>query len=280
MASGRSRKPGYAGHMAKAAGGLGDAARRVDVILVMLDARAPGVCFEPFAGLGTLSQRKSSTLIMLGRDDLADPEATAKWLEKFRNDGYAAVSVNSKDRGSVKSALRTAVALRAPSRKKIYSPRAMLLGVPNTGKSTFINTAAGSRKARVADTAGVTRGEQWVSADGIELLDMPGILDPGKVGPESTLLLGCIGAFSDADLDAGEAANLIFEKTGTERFLSAYGISPEGIEDCAGAIEALAERNGMILRGGEPDVERAALTAVRDYRKLRFGRISLEEPDD
>lgn len=276
----------FPGHMTKAFRMMQEQLAQVDCIIYVLDARAVFSCLNPkFEAL----TGKKPVLYVLNKCDLVEKEDVNKWLKYFAERGekcVAADSLNGRQRDLIVNILRDLNAAviekyRLKGAKK--SVRAMVVGVPNTGKSTFINNLCGSRKTVTGNKAGVTRGKQWVSlADGVELLDTPGSLPPAFEDEQRALHLAFIGSVKDDVLDIEELATEMmayFSKRHTEAFLARYSLDemPHGIEE---RFLAVAKARGFILSGGRVDYARTARAVVDDFRKQKFGKIMLDTRPD
>ena len=272
---------GYAGHMAKANQIANRHLAEVDIIIVMLDARAPMSSLRPFLGKRLLEQYKSKVFLLLNKQDLADPEVTEKWIRYFENDGYRAIGVNARDKKSAAGAVDFILNSRQKEgRRASYFPRAMMIGVPNIGKSSFINSVAGETKTHVGNKAGITRGKQWVVTDSLELLDMPGILQSNKLEENELVKLACLSSINDENTDSLENAYYLYRIIGPEKIGLYYETELDEDMDFETAMNEIALKRKMIMRGGVGDIERASLALINDFRTLRFGRISLEVPDE
>lgn len=276
----------FPGHMTKALRMMQDELRQVDCIIYVLDARAVFSCLNP--KFDALTGRKP-VLYVINKCDLVEKNDVDKWLKYFEERGEKCVatdSLNGRQRDAIVRLLRQLNAdviekYRNKGAKK--SVRAMVVGVPNTGKSTFINNLCGSRKTVTGNRAGVTRGKQWVSlAEGVELLDTPGSLPPAFEDEKRALHLAFIGSVKDDVLDLEElAAEMIayFTKHHTDAFLARYGLDaiPLDIEE---RFLAVAKARGFMLAGGRIDYARTARAVVDDFRKQKFGRIMLDLPEE
>lgn len=276
----------FPGHMTKALRMMQEQLAQVDCIIYVLDSRAVFSCLNPKFDALT---GKKPVLYVLNKCDLVEREDLAKWLAYFKERGeecVAADSLNGKQRENIVGILKKLNAAviekyRLKGAKK--SVRAMVVGVPNTGKSTFINNLCGSRKTVTGNKAGVTRGKQWVTlADGVELLDTPGSLPPAFDDEKRALHLAFIGSVKDDVLDLEElAAEMIayFAKHHTDAFLKRYQIEeiPHDIEE---RFLAVAKARGFMLSGGRVDYARTARAVIDDFRKQKFGKIMLDLPEE
>lgn len=278
----------FPGHMAKTRRLIGENLKLVDLVLEIADARIPFSSRNPELDRWLMNKPR---ILMLNKSDAADPEATKKWLAYYRKSGIPAFSGDCKSGNGLKQfaplARQTLAELIARRNEKGMSGRAiriMVVGVPNAGKSSFINRMAGERRTRVEDRPGVTRGKQWVTLDdGIELLDMPGVLWPKFEEPAVGQKLAFTGAIKDDVLDMEElAASLLlilardYPERLTERFKLSDFQEMEGWE----LLEAVGRKRGMLISGGEVNTERAAITVMDEYRGGKLGKITLEFPEE
>ena len=285
----------YPGHMAKTRRLIGERLRQVDAVCEILDARIPASSRNPDVAELTAGKPR---LIVLNRADQADPGATAQWGDFFRARGFAVLATDAKSgRGAGKFA--AAVRELLADKLKAYADkgqsgrvlRVMVLGIPNVGKSTFINRIAGRNVAKAEDRPGVTRAGQWVPVDKrLELLDTPGILWP-KFGDETVgLHLAFTGAVKDEILDTetlGCHFMAYLSEAAPERLREAYKL-PElpprdgGEPDIAYGFRLLqtaGRKRGFLISGGEIDTERMAKILLDEYRAGKLGRLTLELPE-
>lgn len=275
----------FPGHMAKAQRALAEDLGLVDVVIEVVDARIPGASSNP--NLERLLRGKPR-LVLLNKVDLAAPAGTANWARAWAARGVAAVPFSATGNVGVREALAGVAATYAPRRQAQVArginprpARAMVVGIPNVGKSAVINRLVGAKRAVTGDKPGVTRGRQWVRAGKeIELLDTPGILQPKIEDVKAGYLLAAVGAVRDEVFDPMEVAGYLLPDllrlapaAVGERFgLTALAPSPE--ENLA----TVARARGLLRPGGLPDVERAAALILRELRDGRLGRLTLEEP--
>jgi len=252
----------YPGHMAQAMRKLGERLRIVDVLIEVLDARLPRASSNP--ALDRLAAHKPR-VVVLGREDLADPHATREWLAWYARSGRTAVAVNGKDQASVK---RVAAALGALSAER-GATRAMVVGIPNTGKSSVINGLLRRTAAKTEDKAGVTRSLQWFRVQPkLEVMDTPGILVPKIATPDAQWQLALTGALPPERFSA-EAVVEQFAAWAREH-------RPQlGVPD----LETFARARGFSRRGGEPDLHNAAGAYLKDFNDAKLGRITFERPE-
>ena len=271
----------YPGHMTKARRMMQENIKLIDLVIELCDARIPLSSRNP--DLDDLAYGKSR-LILLNKADLADEKRTAEWAEYFKEQGFFVLPLDSRAKGGMK-AIESMVAMackekieRDRKRGIVNRPvRAMVAGIPNVGKSTFINSFAGKAVAKTGNKPGVTKGKQWIRmSKTLELLDTPGILWP-KMGDKKTgLLLALIGSMNDEILDPvdmGTSLIEILEKDYPDYPEKRYGDAENG-QDVT--LEHIAKVRGCLKKGGEPDLEKAAGLLLDDFRAGRLGRISLE----
>jgi len=252
----------YPGHMATAMRKLGERLAIVDVLVEVLDARVPRASSNP--ALDRLAARKPR-LVILGREDLADPHATREWLAWHGAHGRTAIAVNGKDQGSVKRIAAELAAFVAEH----GTTRAMVVGIPNTGKSSIINALLRRTAAKAEDKAGVTRSLQWFRvAPKLEVMDTPGILVPKIATPEAQWQLALTGALPRARFDPEEVV---------ERF-AAWSHEHRPQSDVPD-LETFARARGFARRGGDVDLHNAAGAYLKDFNDGKFGRITFERPE-
>jgi len=277
----------FPGHMAKAQRMIEDNMKLVDAVCEIIDARIPYSSRNP--DIDRLSGDKPR-LVILNRADQADPEVTAKWRNFFKAGGLAVLETDSRSgKGvngfspAIRSLLKERIEAYAAKGQTGRPLRAMVLGIPNVGKSTFINKAAGRKAAKASDKPGVTRGKQWISIDsGLELLDTPGILWPRFDSQEVGECLAVTGAIRDEIMDRETlAANFMLKLRALypQSIEQRYKFTPA--EGAAGfeLLEAAARKRGFLISGGEYDLERMAAVLLDEFRDGKLGRISLETPE-
>ncbi len=260
---------------------------KVDLVIELLDARIPKSSKNP--ELARLSEGKPR-LVLLNKADLADEALTSRWEAYYKSLGYGVVRLSGKDRKQTLRCITAAKELMADKLSALAARgmtgaklRAMVVGIPNVGKSTFINSVSGKAPAKAADKPGVTRGKQWVSLPDIELLDMPGVLWPKLEDQNSALFLAFTGAIKDDVLDTQEVATLLLETLSArypDAMLERLKLSHEDVAGKRGwgILELAAKKRGMLISKGEPDTERAAAMVLDELRGGKFGRITFEEP--
>lgn len=276
----------FPGHMARTLRVMEQEVRHVDVVLILLDARIPRSSLNPEIERITAGKPH---LYLLNKADLADPDATAQWVRYFTRNGDACLAVNSKKRSggvpvrkAIDEELAGLLARRAGKGMSGARIRVMLAGIPNVGKSTFINSFAGSARAKAEDRPGVTRGKQWVAVDGYDLLDMPGVLWKKFDSLETASNLAFIGSIKDDILDVESLAMSLADemrRMHPDRLAERYKLSAEDLElEPYELLEQIGLRRGMLMSGGVVDTERAARVLVDEFRAAKMGRITLERP--
>lgn len=276
----------YPGHMTKAKRMMQENIKLIDLVIELVDARIPLSSRNP--DIDELGKHKAR-LILLNKADLAEDKWNDAWAEYFRAKGFSVVKVNSKKGGGMKSihgviqeACREKIE-RDRKRGILNRPvRAMVVGIPNVGKSTFINSLAGKSCTKTGNKPGVTKGKQWIRLNRqVELLDTPGILWPKFEDQQVGLKLAFIGSIKDDILQTEElGAQLI-------RFLldnypgvleSKYTIEEDN--DVYVTLSRIAESRHCLVRGSELDTEKAALLLLDDFRNGKMGRLTLEYPPE
>lgn len=277
----------FPGHMAKTRRLIKESLNLVDGVVEIVDARIPVSSRNP--ELDSIIQKKPR-IILLNKCDVADSQATSMWLKYFRDKGFYAAAVdcrtgkglNSFD-SLVKQALKSVIERNDAKGMSGKPLRLMVVGIPNTGKSSFINRMGKNAKAKVADKAGVTRQNQWfVVGNGIELLDTPGVLWPKFDDPEVGDKLAFIGSVKDEVTDKETLACRLLESLAATRpqaIEERYKIS--GISGLQGweILEMIGKKRGFLIKGGEIDYERAAVIVADEFRGGKLGRITLELPN-
>lgn len=274
----------YPGHMTKAKRMMQENIKLIDIVVELLDARIPLSSRNP--DIDTLANNKFR-LVLLNKCDLADDGVTKQWEAYFKEKGVMVVTINARDgqgmkviTGKIQEACKEK--LERDKKKGIMNRpiRAMIVGIPNVGKSTFINSYAKKACAKVGNKPGVTKGKQWIKINkNVELLDTPGILWPKFEDEQVGLHLAFIGSINDEILQKTElAVNLIsFLKSNYSGILeSRYGID-EG-EDDNQILQEIGSKRGCLLKGNEIDYEKAAGILLDEFRNGKLGRISVERP--
>lgn len=275
----------YPGHMAKTRRMLQENLKMIDVVVEILDARAPLASRNPdfddlFAG--------KARVVLLNKSDLADPNATKRWISHFSRRGIEAAGVSATG-GAAK---KIAVALIEKAAKPRVDAmklkgvnktvRCMIVGIPNVGKSTLINRIAGQNRAEVGDKPGVTRGKQWVKITPyLELMDTPGMLWPKLADQELAKHLAFLGSIRDEIMDSEELAldllALLQTMTPTQLNERYSKLTPQIPKE--DLLNAVCRSRGFLLRGGELDTERAAYVTLDEFRAGKISRVTLEQPE-
>ena len=256
----------------------------MDAVCEIIDARIPLSSRNPDSDELTAGKRR---IVVLNRVDQADPDMTKKWAAYFRSLGYAVIEVDAKSGAGVK---QFAPAVRALLKDKLdaYEAkgqvgrvlRVMVLGIPNVGKSTFINKVSGRKTAKAEDRPGVTRGKQWVPVDRtLELLDTPGILWPKFEDPEVGIRLASTGAIKDDVVDIEELAMRLMDYLGRNyprAIFERYKVTAEDSDDGWALLQKAARRRGFLISGGEVDTERMSRILLDEFRGGKLGRFTLE----
>ena len=278
----------FPGHMTRAQRMIEENVKLVDVVCEILDARIPRASRNP--DIDRLVGGRPR-LVILNRADLADPAVTARWRRHFEGQGLSILETDAKSGRGVKD-FAPAVRRLLADRLRDYEAkgqggralRVMVLGIPNVGKSTFINKVAGRRAALAGDRPGVTRGRQWIRVDeGLELLDTPGILWPKFDSQEVGELLAVTNAIKADVLDRETlGANFILRlsRLYPEALRARYRIEPDPEANGFELLERAAQKRGFLVSRGEYDIERMANTLLTEYHDGKLGRLSLETPDD
>ncbi len=266
----------FPGHMAKTRRELETTVPKVDVVLEIRDARAPIASTNPI--IGDICQNKPR-VIVLNKADLADPQRTTEWLKQLKSEGviipFSATQANRK--GALAAACLAAVQARYPSRT-LRSISALVVGIPNCGKSAVINQLRGRTVVRAANRPGVTRGLTWIKVDDtFRVADTPGVLWPKFDNPETGLVLASIGAIKDDRLDSETLALWIIRFL-SEKYPTAletrYKVKP--LESAELTLEAIAKKRGVIVGGGKADIEQIASILIAEFRVGKLGRVSVE----
>ena len=278
----------FPGHMTKALREMENNIRLVDCVCELADARIPYSSRNP--ALDEILARKPR-LIILNRADQADPNLTKRWISYYQGQGFAAIETDCK---SGKGVDKFSAAVRALLKERLEALeakgqagrplRAMVVGIPNVGKSSFINRVAGRKAAAASDKPGVTRGKQWVTVTkGLELLDTPGVLWPKFEDRTVGDRLGFIGSVKDTVMDSETMALRLLEvlkRDYGEMLSERYKLKDT---DFIGAepwelLEKIGRKRGMLISGGEIDTERASVMLLDEYRGGKLGKISFESP--
>lgn len=276
----------FPGHMAKTRRLIKESLSLVDGVTEIIDARIPISSSNP--ELEEMINGKPR-IVLLNKCDLADKNATNQWVEYYKNMGVRAIPVDCRTGKGlnvyinvVRDVLKDVIKKNEDRGMPGKALRIMVVGIPNTGKSSFINRMAGSAKAKVADKAGVTRHNQWFPiGNGIELLDTPGVLWPKFDDPKVGDRLAFIGSVKDEILDAETLAVRLLEVMKTDyadRLEERYKIQNFSDKEAWEVLEMIGKKRGMMIKGGDIDYERASVMLLDEYRGGKLGAISLERP--
>ena len=276
----------YPGHMTKAKRQMQEDIKLIDLVVEIVDSRIPFSSRNP--DIDELGKNKYR-LILMNKADLADKKATEKWTAYFKKKGYFVVSLDARSKNGMKTI--TDIIMEACKEKierdlkrgiKNRPVRAMVVGIPNVGKSTFINSYAGKACAKTGNKPGVTKGKQWIRLNkNVELLDTPGILWPKFEDQMVGLRLALIGSIKDEILNTDELAVelikfLVKEYPGilTERY------SIEEVENPTDVLMKIAESRNCLSKGNELDYSKAAILLIDDFRSGKLGKLTLEMPPE
>ena len=272
----------YPGHMTKAKRQMQEDRKLIDLVIELVDARVPLSSRNP--DIDDLGKNKAR-LILLNKSDLADDDQNEKWIEYFKEKGYHALKINSKNKSGIKEinnvvneACKEKIERDRKRGIKNRPVRAMVVGIPNVGKSTFINAYAGRNCAKTGNKPGVTKGKQWIKlSKTLELLDTPGILWPKFEDQAIGLKLALIGSINDNILDVSDMAyefvkilNNSYENAIPNRF----GV--EKNDDPLKMLEGIAEVRGCKLKGNVLDLEKASSILLEEFRSGKLGKITLD----
>ena len=286
----------YPGHMTKTRRMMESELKLVDAVCELLDARIPVSSRNP--DIDAICGDKPR-MVILNRIDMADPARTRAWADHFKARGFSVIQTDCKNRRGIADFSPALNRLLAEKRRRYAEKgmaskplKAMIVGIPNVGKSSFINQVAGRKGAKAENRPGVTRGKQWVTVDqGLLLLDTPGILWPKFEDPEVGLRLAWTGAVKDDILDTETLAARLMDRLWTDypealraRYkLESFEPGPdfEALTPAArgfALLEQAARKRGFLLPGNELDLERMAKVLLEEYRSCRLGRFTLEQP--
>ena len=277
----------YPGHMTKTRRQMEADLKLVDAVCELVDARIPVSSRNP--DIDSICGNKPR-MVILNRLDLADPDATARWVAYFKKKGITAVPTDCKSRKGISS---FTPAVRQLLQEKIQrnaakgmtkALRIMIVGIPNVGKSTLINQISGRKGAKAENRPGVTRGKQWVTVDkDLLLLDTPGILWPKFEDPNVGLMLAFTGAVKEDVIDIEELSrrlmNLLWQRY-PDKVKERYGIDAQPDTPAWELLEAAGRKRGFLVSGGEVNTERMAKVLLDEFRSGKLGRFTLEGPED
>lgn len=275
----------FPGHMAKARRFVEEKIKLVDIVFELLDARIPYSSENPMFSEMIHNKPK---LILLNKSDLADDNETKKWIQYFKSQGQMAIAVSSTQGNPYAEVIKASKTILKDVFDKERSKglksrpiRAMILGIPNVGKSQLINNLAGKTKAKTGDKPGVTKTQVYLKAGAdLELLDNPGILWPKFEDQESAMRLALLGSIKEDIVPIDEICiygmKYLMEKH-YDAFVSKYKLKDISEEDMVDVIDQVGRNRGCLLKGNEIDYERVYRLFLYDFRNMAFGKISLEE---
>ena len=272
----------YPGHMTKTRRMIEADLKQVDAVVELLDARAPQSSQNPLIDELTAKKKR---LVLLNKSDLASPEGNKAWAAHFEKLGRKVLLINAvtgQGVGKIAPALAELLSeklARDKARGMNKPQRAMVLGIPNVGKSSLINRLAGASKAAVADRPGVTRGKQWIRLGAVDLLDTPGILWPKFEDETVALHLAYTGAIKDDVYDVEAVACRLLKELPPERIASRYSLT-EFDRPGHELLTALGRSRGFLMPGGAINTERTARILLDEFRGGKLGAVTLEWPDD
>ncbi len=277
----------FPGHMKKAERLIRENLKLVDLVIEVLDARIPFSSQNPL--LKELSGEKIN-LKILNKSDLADEKLTQDWLKFFREKNFPAVAIDATKGTGIKNLISTAKNLAEEKTHKLTkygakprSARAMVIGIPNVGKSSLINRLAGMNHTKIENRPGVTRAKQWIKiSDGLDLLDTPGILYPKFDDKKIALKLAWTFAINDETFDTETVTCLLLEKLAKkipDKLCERFKIS-ELPTDGQEILNLIGKKRGCLIRGGEVDIEKAARLVLTEFRAGKISRITLDEIEE
>ncbi len=276
----------FPGHMAKTRRLIGESLSLVDLVIELTDARIPQSSRNPELDKWLLDKPR---IIILNKSDCADENITKQWVEYYKKKGIRAVMADCKSGKGVAGIIPAVKAelaelLERRTAKGIAGKpiRVMVVGIPNVGKSSLINKLAGSKRAKVEDRPGVTRGRQWVKiSNELELLDMPGVLWPKFEDQTVGEHLAFTGAVKDDVIDIELLAMRLLQllnRDYPQLLQERYKVDAEEDTEAYELLTMVGRKRGMLISGGEVNTERAAITVLDEYRSGKLGKISLEKP--
>ncbi|HLR61826.1 MAG TPA: ribosome biogenesis GTPase YlqF [Lentibacillus sp.] len=277
----------FPGHMAKAKREVEEKLKLVDFVMELVDARTPMSSQNPM--LQNVLQQKPKMIVMM-KKDLADSKMTAKWLTYFKDRGISAIAIDVKDNADIKRVVQSAKEFGQAMTEKLKAkginprpPRAMIIGIPNVGKSTLINRLANKKIAQIGDKPGVTNKQQWIKVKNeFELLDTPGILWPKFEDERVGYRLAAIGTIKDQLLPMDDVVAFVIQYLQDyypEQLEERYGIDRD-MEDMWEIFVSIGKQRGALESGGNVNFDKVADLFIRDLRIGKLGNLTLETPPD
>ena len=275
----------FPGHMAKAKREVEEKLKLVDFVIELVDARAPLSSENPM--LHQVLQNKDKMVVLMKRD-LADPMKTDEWLKHYRKKDIQAIAVDAKNKDDIKKLIRLAKELGQIKMNKLIAKgiqprahRAMIIGIPNVGKSTLINRLANKKAAKTGDRPGITKQQLWIKiGKDFELLDTPGILWPKFEDQTVGYRLAAIGTIKDQVLSLQDIvvfAIRFMQEHYPDSIFERYGVAHD-MDDMVEVFETIGKKNGALESGGEINYDKVSDIFLRDLRTGKLGRITLEKP--
>jgi ribosome biogenesis GTPase A len=277
----------FPGHMAKARREITEKLKMIDVVIELVDARVPLSSRNPM--IDEIVEHKPR-LVLLNKSDMGDPSVTKLWERYFAEKGLLTLTVNSKTGQGLekidsvaKELMKDKIAKMIEKGVKPRAIRALILGIPNVGKSTLINRLAKKKIAKTGDRPGITQQQQWIKVGKeLELLDTPGILWPKFEDQTTGYRLAVTGAIKDDILDFGDVALFAIRylrEVYPERLVDRYDLEDLSVEPIE-VFDEIGKKRGCLIRGGEVDYDKAAEIILRDIRSEKLGGLSFERPSD
>ena len=275
----------FPGHMVKAMREIQERLNLIDVIVEIVDARAPKSSKNPFLEYITSSKKR---IIVLSKKDLADSNKLSKWVNYYEQNGYLPVEADLNNASDINRILK-AIAIAGKDKierniRKGMKPqaiRAMVIGIPNVGKSTLINRLSKRGSASTANTPGHTRSQQWIKVDKtLELLDTPGILPPHYEDKQVAINLALIGSMKAENISISDLSDLLIEfllSNHKEDFINRYSLKEDDLKSNVSIFEAIAKRRGLLLTKGSFDIEKAELLLLKEFKEGLIAKSIVDE---